>query len=232
MIYKDPPIFNFKGKDIKWKFQSIVPYNDNGYQCNVLIEWENRETTNKLLKVTGTDDSVTCVIYTHEDDPLEKLGWKHPKTYEQARGLDKRNGNTLRGDSTTLELTQINDYYTFIGKGHASIRVRTEEPDSCDLSDNVHDLIYIVYVKLEELLPIGTLEPLGNHTTWSHYVDANLLIVSTMLIKVKDKYMPMTLWTMMMMTYMMLHMSWTLLVLILLLILSMCMFLSSHLIQV
>jgi hypothetical protein len=32
--------------------------------------------------------------------------------------LDKRNGNTLWQDATTLELTQIDDYDTFIDKGH------------------------------------------------------------------------------------------------------------------
>jgi hypothetical protein len=92
MVYKDPPIFNhsskLKGKDIRWKLQSIVPYNYNGYQCNVLIGWENRETTDELLKVIGTDDPVTCLIYTHENDILEKLGWKHPRTYKQTLGRE------------------------------------------------------------------------------------------------------------------------------------------------
>jgi hypothetical protein len=44
---------------------------------------------------------------------------------------------------------------------HASTRVRTKEPDFCDLSDNVHDLTYLLYTKVEELQPIGALEPLG-----------------------------------------------------------------------
>jgi Reverse transcriptase (RNA-dependent DNA polymerase) len=37
---------------------------------------------------------------------------------EQALRLDKKNGNTLWEDAATLELTQINDYTTFIDKGH------------------------------------------------------------------------------------------------------------------
>jgi hypothetical protein len=32
--------------------------------------------------------------------------------------LDKRNGNTKWADTATLELTQIDDYHTFIDKGH------------------------------------------------------------------------------------------------------------------
>jgi hypothetical protein len=121
-VYKDPPIFNhsfkFKGKDLKWKFQSIVPYDYKWSQCNVVIGWKNGETTNNLLKVIGTDDPVTCVIYTHENDLLENPGWKHPRIYEQALGPDKRNRNTFWGDDSTLELTQINEHDTFIGKGH------------------------------------------------------------------------------------------------------------------
>jgi hypothetical protein len=58
---------------------------------------------------------------------------------------------------------------------HASIRVRTEKPDFSDLPDNVHDWTYSVYGKVEELLPIGAPEPLGNYVTLSDYVDANLM---------------------------------------------------------
>jgi hypothetical protein len=187
------------------------------------------------------------VIYDHENDHLEKPGWKHPRTYEKSFGLDRRNGNTLLGDVTALELTKIDDYDSFINKGHhtkvkipdgfkktkdqraqyqsmigalqwivtigrfdtnaavmtmsgflmaprvhlnrlnliygyllkmkyASIRVRTEEPDFSDLPDNVsHDWTYSVYRKVEVLLPIGAPEPLENHVTLSHYVDANLM---------------------------------------------------------
>jgi hypothetical protein len=58
---------------------------------------------------------------------------------------------------------------------HASIRVRTKEPDFSDLPDNVHDWTYSVYGQVEELLPEGAPEPLGNLVTLSHYVDANLM---------------------------------------------------------
>jgi hypothetical protein len=50
--------------------------------------------------------------------PCYKYGFKVPRTYEQALRLDKRNGNTLWADAATLELTQIDDYETFIDKGH------------------------------------------------------------------------------------------------------------------
>jgi hypothetical protein len=138
-VYKDPPIFNhssnLKGKDIKWKFQNIAPYYYKGSQCNVFMEWESGETTNKILKVTCTDNPATCSIYACENFPLHKPDWNQMKnivkqeekfncmtnqaklrlytapgleitrTYEQALGLDQRNGNTLWGDAITLELT-------------------------------------------------------------------------------------------------------------------------------
>jgi hypothetical protein len=45
---------------------------------------------------------------------------------------------------------------------HASIRVRTEEPDFSALTDNFHDWTYSVYGRVEELLPVGAPEPLEN----------------------------------------------------------------------
>jgi hypothetical protein len=66
------------------------------------------------------------VIYTYENDLLEEPGLKHPMTYEQTLDLDNRNRNTLWRDATTLELTQINEYDTFIGKGHYT-KVKTPD---------------------------------------------------------------------------------------------------------
>jgi hypothetical protein len=54
-------------------------------------------------------------------------------------------------------------------------RVRTEEPDFSDLPDNIHGWTYAVYGKVEELLPVDAPEPLGNHITLTHYVDADLM---------------------------------------------------------
>jgi hypothetical protein len=41
---------------------------------------------------------------------------------------------------------------------HASIRVRTKEPDSSDIPDNVHVWTYSVYGKVEEFLPVDAPE--------------------------------------------------------------------------
>jgi hypothetical protein len=50
--------------------------------------------------------------------PHCKYGFEVPRTFEQALRLDKRNGNTLWEDAATFELTQIDDYDTFIDKGY------------------------------------------------------------------------------------------------------------------
>jgi hypothetical protein len=50
--------------------------------------------------------------------PQYKHGFKVPRTYEQALGLDEKTGNTILEDAATLELTQIDNYTTFIDKGH------------------------------------------------------------------------------------------------------------------
>jgi hypothetical protein len=47
-----------------------------------------------------------------------KYGYEIPRTYEHAKRLDEKNGNTLWGDATVLELKQIDEYVTFIDKGH------------------------------------------------------------------------------------------------------------------
>jgi hypothetical protein len=58
---------------------------------------------------------------------------------------------------------------------HATIRVRTEEPDYSDLPDADYDWSKTVYGEIKEILPTDAPEPLGNYVTLSHYVDANLM---------------------------------------------------------
>jgi Reverse transcriptase (RNA-dependent DNA polymerase) len=52
--------------------------------------------------------------------PRYKYGYEIPRTYEQAKRIDQKNGSTLLEDATALELGQIDEYITFIDKGHHS----------------------------------------------------------------------------------------------------------------
>jgi hypothetical protein len=76
---------------------------------------------------------------------------------------------TISGFHMAPRLGQLNRLQRIYGyqfkMKHASIRVRTEEPDYSDLLDNVPDWIYSVYGKVEELLPVDAPDPLGHHVT-------------------------------------------------------------------
>jgi len=50
--------------------------------------------------------------------PRFKYGYEIPRTYDQAIRLDDRNKNAAWKEAINLELKQINDYNTFIDKGH------------------------------------------------------------------------------------------------------------------
>ena len=57
---------------------------------------------------------------------------------------------------------------------HATIRVRTEEPDYSDIPDPDYDWSYSIYGNVKELKPSDAPEPLGKRVTLTTYVDANL----------------------------------------------------------
>jgi hypothetical protein len=65
-------------------------------------------------------------LRSYNKAPRYKYGFEVPRTYEQALRLDKQNGNTLWADAATLELTRIDDYDTFIDKGH---HTKAKAPD-------------------------------------------------------------------------------------------------------
>ena len=72
-------------------------------------------------------------------------------------------------------LERVKRIYSYIAKmRHATIRVRTDEPDFSGLPDEPYQLDYSVYVNEKKELPKDAPEPLGNYVTTTHYVDANL----------------------------------------------------------
>jgi hypothetical protein len=86
----------------------------------------NKPGWNILKQTAKQDNTFTCMVNkaqlrSYNTAPRYKYGFEVPRTYEQALRLDKKNGNTLWEDVATLELTQIDDYTTFIDKGHHTI---------------------------------------------------------------------------------------------------------------
>ena len=65
--------------------------------------------------------------------------------------------------------------YSYLAKmRHATIRVRTNEPDYSGLPEQDNDWTYTAYGNVKEQIPHDLPEPLGNYVTLTHYFDANL----------------------------------------------------------
>ncbi len=77
---------NEENDAIIWRFQRIIGHQGpllrsdpdyKGSKFNIMVEWENGETTTEILSVIAADDLVTCAIYAKEHDLLDTEGWKH-----------------------------------------------------------------------------------------------------------------------------------------------------------
>ena len=55
-----------------------------GATYNVMIEWENRETSSEPLRKIAAEDPVICALYAKAHNLLEEPGWK------QFRSIAKR----------------------------------------------------------------------------------------------------------------------------------------------
>ena len=72
-------------------------------------------------------------------------------------------------------LERVKRIYGYITKmKHATIRVRTEEPDFSALPSKPYTWDYSVYGDVKEEIPKDCPKPLGKHVVTTHYVDANL----------------------------------------------------------
>jgi len=73
-------------------------------------------------------------------------------------------------------LERLKRIYGYLSKmRHASLRIRTGEPDYSDVVDPEYDWSKSVYGEVKELLPNDAPTPLGKFVTLTHYVDANLM---------------------------------------------------------
>jgi hypothetical protein len=64
-------------------------------------------------------------LRSYNTAPKYKNGFEVPKTYDQAMKLDAKNGNLKWQEAVETELCQINEYKTFIDKGH---HTKTHQP--------------------------------------------------------------------------------------------------------
>jgi hypothetical protein len=96
-----------------WKFRCIVSHegpltkqkdkSSNGSAYNVMIEWENGETTTEPLSVIAIDDPITCAMYALENNLLDKPGWKRfsKMVRRQKKLFHEANQAKLRSFRTT-----------------------------------------------------------------------------------------------------------------------------------
>jgi len=70
------------------KFRSIIGHQGplspkdplyKGSSYNVLVDWEDGETTYEPLDIIAADDPITCALYAKNNELLEQPGWKRFK---------------------------------------------------------------------------------------------------------------------------------------------------------
>jgi len=140
----------------KWYSSHYGPLSRNdpsysGSLYNIMVEWENGETTYEPLSVITANDPVMCAMYAREQSILKLHGWKRfkgitkwekknqaklksfcmapkymfgyviPKDYNHVMEFDCRNGNTKWQDCKTLELDQLAEYKAFLDYGHKEL---------------------------------------------------------------------------------------------------------------
>ena len=83
--------------------------------------------------------------------------------------------SSFRAAPRVGHLDRLKRIYGYLGKmKHATIRIRTGEPDYSDLPQQEYDWTYTVYGNVQEKIPDKLPEPLGKPVTLTTYVDANL----------------------------------------------------------
>ena len=83
--------------------------------------------------------------------------------------------SSFRTNPRQGHLSRVKRIYGYLSKmKHATIRVRTEEPDYSDIPIEKYDWSYTVYGNVKETIPEDVPEPLGKPVTLTTFVDANL----------------------------------------------------------
>lgn len=83
--------------------------------------------------------------------------------------------SSFRASPRVGHLDRLKRIYGYLSKmRHATIRIRTMEPDYSDIPEQFYDWTTSVYGDVKELLPLDAPEPLGKCVTFTTYVDANL----------------------------------------------------------
>ena len=124
-----------------------------------------------------------------EIDTSEELDEKGIKQYQSLIGALQWTISLGRLDITTAVMSlssfrasprkghmeRVKRIYGYLSKmRHATIRIRTGDPDFSDIKEHDYDWEYSVYGNVKEVIPDDIPTPLGKQVTLVTYVDANL----------------------------------------------------------
>ena len=83
--------------------------------------------------------------------------------------------SSFRASPRKGHMERVKRIYGYLSKmRHATIRIRTGEPDFSDITEQDYDWEYTVYGNVKEVIPDDIPTPLGKQVTLVTYVDANL----------------------------------------------------------
>ena len=149
-----------------------------------------KETYERMFGHTPKPYSSPLEYNDHpEMDTSEELDEDGIKRYQSLIGALQWAVSLARIDITTAVMTmssfraaprkghleRVQRIYGYLCKmKHATIRVRTEEPDYSDIPVPDHDWSYSIYGEVKESIPSDCPAPLGKRVTITSYVDANL----------------------------------------------------------
>ena len=75
-----------------------------------------------LKNIAKTEKRITrranqAKLHSFRTKPIYMFGYQVPRNHDEAMELDRQNGNTMWRDSEILELSQVDEYSTFLDKG-------------------------------------------------------------------------------------------------------------------
>jgi hypothetical protein len=114
----------YGNNDVIWKFKRINSHhgpltpkhpNYKGSTYNIMVEWENGETTMESLQIVAKDNPVTCAIYAKDNGLPDTPGWKKFKyiAKQQKKFTRMVNQAKLRSYNPALKLKR--GYQSTIG---------------------------------------------------------------------------------------------------------------------
>ena len=153
--------------DVVWKFKRIISHQGpisskhpdyKGSTYNIMVEWENGETTSEPLQIIAKDDPVTCAIYAKDTGLLDTPGWK------QFKSIAKREKKFTR----TVNQAKLRSYNTAPKfKNGYQVPKNYTEAVRLDERNGNQKWQEAINLELQQIYEYDTFTDLGHHTSTS-----------------------------------------------------------------